>query len=251
MYKIYALEYLRRNSNTRDLYLRDTKHQEIEMSYYFWVIQNDDLIVVVDTGVSEPVGVKRDRKPIRKPEELLARIGIQPDQVDHLILTHLHFDHANNLELFPNATVYLQESELSFWLSSQSQYPIFKDVVELDDILEIVRRLYSGKVVLTGENQTIFPGIVLHKTGGHTPGLQIVEVDSVKGKAVIASDAVKTFENYRKSLPDPFLTDIPSVLKGYEKIKKILGSSSHMFPGHDARIMEKYRAVSDGIVVLD
>lgn len=251
MFKIYALEYLWRNSNTEDLFLRDTKHQKIRMSYYFWVIQNDDLTVVVDTGVSESVGVKRNRSPTCKPEKLLAQIGIRPDQVDHLILTHLHFDHASNLKLFPNATIYLQESELSFWLSKHSQYPIFKDVVEPDDILEIVRLLYSGKVVLTEEHQALFPGIALHKTGGHTPGLQVVEVDTVKGKAVIASDAVKTFENYQNGIPDPFLTDIPSVLNGYEKIKKILGSSSHMFPGHDARIMKKYRTISEGIVVLD
>ena len=251
MYKIYALQYLHRSSNTRDLYLRDTQQRKIEMSYYFWVIQNDDLTVVVDTGVSESVGVRRNRKPIRKPEKLLARIGIRPHQVEHVILTHLHFDHANNLKLFPNATIYLQESELAFWLSKQSQYPIFKDVVELDDIVEIVRRLYNGKVVLTEAHQALFPGIVLHKTGGHTPGLQVVEVDTIKGKAVIASDAVKTFENYQNRIPDPFLTDIPSVLKGYEKIEKILGSSTHMFPGHDSRVMEKYRTVSEGIVVLD
>ena len=78
-----------------------------------------------------------------------------------------------------------------------------------------------------------------------------MEVDSFKGKAVIASDAVKTFENYQNNIPDPFLTDIPSVLKGYEKIKKMLGSSSHMFPGHDPLIMNKYRTVAEGIVVLD
>ena len=109
---------------------------------------------MVDTGVSDSVGIKRNRKPILKPEILLDRIGIRPDQVDHLILTHLHFDHASNLKLFPNATIYLQESELSFWLSRQSQYPIFRDVVELDDILEIVRLLYGGKVVLTEETNS-------------------------------------------------------------------------------------------------
>src|SRR5260370_169583 len=79
------------------------------MDYFVWAITNTHGTVVVDTGFSEDEGTRRGRTFLRSPVLGLAEIGIDATQVEHVVLTHFHYDHIGGQALFPRATFHVQE----------------------------------------------------------------------------------------------------------------------------------------------
>ncbi|MDP6175158.1 MAG: MBL fold metallo-hydrolase, partial [Rhodospirillales bacterium] len=72
--------------------------------------------MVIDTGLKgtwSPSGNSYD--DCESPGTVLAKVGIDPDEVETVILTHLHFDHIGNLDAFPNANFVVQRTEYDGW----------------------------------------------------------------------------------------------------------------------------------------
>lgn len=250
-YSIYAIEYERRQAVTTDLFLRHPEQKPVSMSYFIWAITGSNGTVVVDTGYTKETALSRGRDLKRNVDEGLNLIGINPSDAAHVVITHFHWDHLGNLELFPKATFFAQEKEMAFWTGRYANHPIFRDVIETDDINRIVRLNLEGRLVLVNGSREIFPGITLYLVGGHTSGMQILEVATSKGTAVIASDAVKTYRNLAENIPDPFLHDIPEMIDGYELVRKLATNESLIFPGHDPDVLNRFKLVAQDVVVLD
>ena len=87
------------------------------MAYFTWLIADGATGVVVDTGFSAEVAARRPgrREFVADQREVLERLGVRPDDVRDVVLTHLHFDHAGGLDRFPRARFWLQEAEMAFW----------------------------------------------------------------------------------------------------------------------------------------
>ena len=85
------------------------------MDYYFWLVRNRDRAVLVDCGVDRARGVRTNRHQENDPLELLARLDVAPGDVDHVVISHMHFDHVGNLTLFPSATFSIAREEYEFW----------------------------------------------------------------------------------------------------------------------------------------
>ncbi|MEL6376706.1 MAG: MBL fold metallo-hydrolase, partial [Pseudomonadota bacterium] len=108
-WEVYAVKYADRPGRTRaDSFIFDDNHDAPHaIDYYMWVLRREGETILVDTGYDAEEGALRNR-PIRlDPREALAPLGITPEAVDTLICTHLHYDHAGGLHLFPNATIHL------------------------------------------------------------------------------------------------------------------------------------------------
>src|SRR5690606_28491063 len=84
------------------------------LDYYVWVIRGHGHLVVVDTGFDEDAARERGRDLIHRPAALLARAGVDASAVRHVVITHLHYDHAGSLDAFPVATFHLQEEEMRY-----------------------------------------------------------------------------------------------------------------------------------------
>lgn len=110
-------------------------------------------------------------------------------QVDRIILTHLHYDHVGNYDLFPNACFYLQERELSYATGSSMRHQVLRQPYGVEDVVGVIRALYAERVECVNGNAELAPGIFVHHVGGHTAGLQVVQVSTAKGWLVLASDA--------------------------------------------------------------
>ena len=249
--KIYAIEFARRKASMSDMRLRGSNEETVDMNFCIWAVVGPDDVVVVDTGYKMQTALKRGRDLHRTPQEGLKLIGIDPAGVKHLIVTHFHWDHLGNLDLFPNATVYAQKREMAFWTGPNATVPVFRDVIEPENVLEMVRLNFAGRLVLIDGSRRIIPGVRVHLTGGHSHGMQIIEVSTPKGTAVIASDAVKSYRNLEENAPDPFLINIPDMLKGYDLVRKLAGKESLVFPGHDTGLMDRFPVVAPGIVMLE
>ncbi len=249
-YRIYACEYHRRDVTAKDYLFRTQADDPYQSSCFVWAIVGENETLVVDCGYTAEVGRRRGRVLHREIEEAFGLAGVDCNEVDAVILTHFHFDHAGCLDLFPKAHFYAQAREMAFWTGPYARFPIFGDVVESADITKLAGLNLAGRLSLIRGSAQVRPGIRLHLTGGHTPGSQIVEVETSSGTAVIASDAVKTFRNLDENLPDMYFHDVPGVLDGYELVRSLAGKSGLIFPGHDPATFERFDRHCDHVAVL-
>jgi glyoxylase-like metal-dependent hydrolase (beta-lactamase superfamily II) len=248
-YKIYTLYYGKRDATTADYFLDDTSNIPIGMGYYLWVATNGEHTVVIDLGYHEDAGERRGRTLVRHPAELLDKIQVDPRSVQHAIVTHLHWDHVGGYALFPNARFYLQERELHFWTSSH--LPEWQSSLEEEELLAVVRLHFRGRVGLCNGSQEIVPGITVHHVGGHTMGSQIVQVETARGTAVVASDAAKLYRNFMEEIPQSHSHSVADQLGGYGLIKHLASSADLILPGHDPEVMRRLPIYTEGIALLE
>lgn len=173
------------------------------MAFHSYVIRTPDKVIVVDTGGGNDK--ERPAVPLwhhRHGDYLdqLARLGIQPEDVDIVVITHLHIDHVGwNTRLvdgvwvptFPNAEYLIGRTEYAFWTEAAAAAPageVFNHGL-LDDSVEPVRT--AGQMRLVGENEEIAEGIRLTAAPGHTPGQLMVELSSGGQRAVMTGDTVQ------------------------------------------------------------
>ncbi len=131
----------------------------------------------------------RGRTLIRPVGDGLAAIGLDPATVLDVIITYMHYDHAGNVALFPGARFHLQDAEMAYCTGRAMAHQHLSAPFAAENVVEMVRRVYEGRVVFHAGDDTLCPGVTLHHPGGHTLGLQAVRVDTARGPIVLASDA--------------------------------------------------------------
>lgn len=120
--------------------------------------------------------------------QALLNKSVTPEQVEMVIYTHLHNDHAGNCDLFPQAKHIFQKDE---WLNLLDPLPVQKLRRDYDlDILPMLARLNTIKI--NGDVE-ILPGVKLYKAPGHSLGSQLVTVETLKGNMVILGDLCTTY----------------------------------------------------------
>jgi len=253
-YEVYALRYAtvarRRNQNFMQA---DPHDGPMPMDYFVWLIRGADRCCLVDTGFNRQASELRQREFLRCPITGLAALDIAPDQVSDVILTHLHYDHAGNVNLLPRARIHLQEAELQYAVSRHMQFHLLRHAYAVDDVTHIVEGLYGDRVVFYQGDATYAPGIELLHVGGHTQGLQAVRVHTARGWIVLASDASHYYDNVCNESPFPIVHDVGAMLTGYRRLLGLCDSADHFVPGHDPLVMQRYPAhgdPADGIVAL-
>jgi len=127
-------------------------------------------------GFTAASGVPARRAPEQELEAQLARHGLEPGDVGYVLHTHLHHDHTGLDARLPEATILVQRRELQY--AAAPQFPVA--FYDRTDIAALIGPLWPRVEVLDGEQQ-LFDGVRLAHTGGHTPGHQMVYVDSPQG----------------------------------------------------------------------
>ena len=251
-YEVYALKYAGplHGSGALTMWMSEWD-KVVERAYYFWLIKGEDDLVVVDAGVSPNTAEERGIAGYVNPQEMLLRVGVDSREVRNVILTHLHWDHANGINLFPNARVYVQQKEFRFWTEDPiSSRPPFKLVCD-DDTRERMNELEgSGRLVLLKGDNEILPGIECLLSPGHTIGLQAVAVQTGEGTAVLGSDCGHTFRNYQEDWPSALITDLVEWMKTYDRLRSWVTSMDLLFPGHDPLMTANFPAVAEDVTRL-
>ena len=251
-YEIYALKYAGplTSSGALLLWLREWEKTETRY-YYFWCIKGEKEPIIVDCGVSPESAKLKNLPGYVKPSEVLDRIGIDALQVKHVILTHLHWDHASGVELFPNAKFYVQAEEFNFWLKDPlAQRPPFARFPDETSNNYLAGLAGTDRLQLTHGDQKIFPGIELLLAPGHSTALQAVAVNTKRGMAILGSDSASCFRSYREDWPSGITIDLAASLRTYDKLRSRATSIDLIFPGHDRRMLEDYPKVAEDITCL-
>jgi len=106
-WQVHAVKYAERNARTRaDSFIFDDNHDAPHaMDYFIWVLRRGSETILVDTGYDSAEAAARDRPIQLDPREAFKPLGVQAADITQLIVTHLHYDHAGGLHLFPNPTI--------------------------------------------------------------------------------------------------------------------------------------------------
>jgi len=214
------------------------------MDYFVWAVRNAERTVVVDTGYGREEGERRGRTFLRCPTDGLRLIGIDPAGVQDVIITHMHYDHAGNLPLFPNACFHIQDEELAFVTGRAMTHRALNGSFRVEDVVDMIRLVYAGRVVFHADGDEIVPGITVHHIGGHTRGLQSVKVKTKRGWVLLASDAAHYYESFLKELPFQIHENRSQMMEGYRRIRTLAPSNAHIVPGHDPAVLARYPAPS-------
>ena len=252
IYELYAIRYAARDAVRSEHFIGGDPHDgPMPMDYFVWLARSDAHVVLIDTGFTSEMALKRKRVFIKCPIRTIADFGISADQVDDVILTHLHYDHSGNFDRFPNAKFHLQEQELQYATGRYMQYPQLQHAFELEDICGIIRLNYAKKVSFYDGDDQVNQGVRLHRTGGHSAGLQFVSIHTKRGWVVIASDTSHYYEHMESYRPFTIAFHVGEMMESYDKLKKVAPGIDHIVPGHDPKVMQKYPPVngSEGLMV--
>lgn len=234
---------------------------DLQLDQTFWVWQTDPGTPVwrpttafLILGAAHPVLVDSSFRSVgdaaanqglvarRAPEQELAaqlgRFGVEPGDIGLLLHTHLHMDHAGQDVLVPEARIQVRRSELAN-AAAPNLYPVaFYDRL---NVARLVHDLFDRVDVVDGD-EAVLTGIRTRHMPGHTPGHQIVEVDTDDGLVVLAGDAAMDLEvNVRQGIPPGFLDSMGDTMSGLRRLAAADAAGAHVLAAHDPAVLAAHR----------
>jgi len=226
-----------------------------------WLIRGNGRVILVDSGFYRPQFFKQFKvEGFIKASEAVGQPGIMPagqpaltpEDVTDVVITHMHWDHADGMDLFPKARIWLQKDEYTYYTGEAWQQPRTHGGIDPDDVLAAVKLNLAGRVTLVnGDGQEIFPGITCYTGGKHTFQSQYVGVNTKAGTVVLASDNMYLYENLEKHVPIAQTLDAASNLSAQDRMKQLAASPRLIVPGHDPAVFEKFPKVSERVVRIE
>ncbi len=212
--------------------------------------------IVVDTGPPDmertlkyhPYAKTDPNRPDQNMVSQLAKAGVKPEEIDLVILTHLHWDHVGDVAKFPNAEFIVSKEELRFALDPLPCLYVAYEALQLGmqpEFLKVIERIKTVEM----KQKEILDGISVVPLPGHSPGSIGVVVETEKGPYVITGDAVPKYGNLEGAPEErlPYLmsgiyTDMMAMWKSFELIDEIVNHDySRVIPGHDTLVFKKER----------
>jgi len=255
-YRIYACKYGGTAIRSKAISLWNTGWDEkAPINFYVWAVKaSNGETLVVDAGPSPAIAAARKLPGYVNPVEVLARLETTADSVSKVVLTHAHWDHVGNIEAylqaFPKARFYIQRREFDFYVKNPlSQRKPIAVLFDLPASKVLGGMAGSDRLMILDGDSNLAPGIDLYLAPGHTPGLQVVRVNTAKGPAVVGSDCAHLFQGYREDTGSCYVMDMPAWIQSFDKVKS-KAAIELIFPGHDVLMTDNYPKVADGITQL-
>ena len=205
-----------------------------DIAWSFFVLRSGREITLIDTGFSDPALTKQwGLSKIRSPLDLLAELGIAPSAVTRVILTHLHFDHVDDLVLFPCAKVIVSSREREDYLQ-QKKLPAVVYKAAVAAILSDEGRTHA---VLEREQIDPKGTLEFEVVGGHTAGSSVVHLQRLGVHYVFTGDECYLFANQKEQRPIG-VTWNPKQNAAF--IARIADPAIVALPSHEPEIYSRY-----------
>jgi len=226
-----------------------------------WLIRGNGHNILVDSGFYRPQFFKQFKVDgFMKASEAVGQPGIMPagqtalapEDITDVLITHMHWDHADGMDLFPKARIWLQKDEYTYYTGEAWQQPRTHGGIDPEDVLAAVKLNLAGHVSLVnGDAQEILPGITCYTGGKHTFQSQYVGVNTKAGTVILASDNMYLYENLEKHVPIAQTLDAASNLRAQDRMKQLAASPRLIVPGHDPAVFDKFPKVSERVVKIE
>ena len=223
--------------------LRSDLDRDKPVAYLMWLIEGPNGAVVVDTGYHPDYVVPEwaQGKHFIEPPTLLNELGIKADEINTVIVTHFHQDHFTGFDYFPNARFVMQRAELEFWTGPLMRHEVLDKQIrpKVRPALEKLTR--AGRIELIDGDVELYPGLELLKAGGHTPGSQMIALETAAGKAVLCGDIAYTYRNIREHIPVGWYYNLGDTVVALERALTTAARPNLVFPNHDTEVMQGKR----------
>ncbi len=247
-YEIHAVKYAHHPRRSPENFIGGDPHDtDMPLDYFVWVVRNAERTFVVDTGFGEDMARQRQRRLTRPVGEGLRALGIDAATVSDVVITHMHYDHAGNLDLFPTARLHIQDTEVQYVTGRCMCHDLMRHPYDVGHVTTLVRRVYDGHVCFHDGAEEIAPGIEVHHIGGHTRGIQCVRVRTRRGWVVLASDTSHFYAHMETGRAFPIVHNVELMLEGFGRLRKLATSPDHIIPGHDPLVLSRYPASAAGL----
>jgi glyoxylase-like metal-dependent hydrolase (beta-lactamase superfamily II) len=211
-------------------------------------------VALVDCGFAKGDWLKRYAfSNWEDPKDVLAKVGFSPEDVDVILVTHMHFDHMGNFEAFPNAKLYIQLDEYLGWseavccahqMQTEEEKAWIFSSFDPEDLVRAARGLSTGRVRFVRGDEEILPGITAHLAKDtHTFGTQWFMVRTHNGPFAVAGDSVYWYSNVEKMWPAGYsqgnsFNQLYTFLQMREVLKN---ETSRIIPGHDPMVWDRHK----------
>lgn len=226
-------------------YLGNNNEKLITNAFSFLLEDESGNFHIIDTGVRNPLEINQDKPEFNRwqvPENKtlttqLSNLGIKTDEIKTVLLTHLHYDHCSQVQIFKNARIAISRKEFVSVVA-----PYDKDLLKFTNYPRDVYSWLVGdgwrKLSLFEDMEEVLPGIRAMVLGGHTPGSTAFNIEGEKNrKVIICGDFISRYENYQKRLPPGLLDSLSDWYIGLRKLEEIGGI---IVPSHDPALKKKY-----------
>jgi glyoxylase-like metal-dependent hydrolase (beta-lactamase superfamily II) len=251
-YDVHAVRFAHVSYPVSSLVRGAERGRDIDIAFTVWVMRAANRVVLLDAGFYREKFITR-WKPMDfvTPAEAVQRgLGIAPQQVTDIVISHSHWDHVDGADLFPRATVWIQKEEYDYYVGPQGEV-LHTGGADADDAKMLAELNKAGRVQLVdGDAKDILPGITVYTGGKHTFASQFAGVKTTAGTVVLASDNAYLYENLEKKLPIAQTLDAASNLKAQERMLALAASPSLVIPGHDPAVFERFPVVAPGVVKI-
>ena len=219
------------------------RHDEVELVYPLWAICDGEHVTLVDTGFAAEVARERHVGDHRDAVALLGAIGIAPEAVETVVLSHLHYDHFGMPQRYPQARFAVQRADVAYFAGAGAAHPAaaIADRASVAQLPELER---AGRVQLLDGDAEV-AGLKLLHVGGHTPGSQLTLVPRPGSPVLLACDASHFRANCETATPTAIIHSYDAYQYGFTRIRAQAGA--RWFPGHDPAMLAQLEPVADSV----
>lgn len=251
--EVYAIRYgTLRNFPVASLVAGADAARRMDIALMIWLIKRPDgRNVLVDAGFYRDKFMQR-WKPTDyiKPSDAVRLVGLRPENITDIIVSHVHWDHMDGVDLFPNARVWIQRDEYTHHVDDSGRS--LDRAADAEDAAMLAALRGVGRVqLIDGDDQPVMPGIMVYTGGRHTFASQFVSVETAHGMVVLASDNVYLYENLTRHAPIAQTLDAASNLRAQERMLQMASSPRLIVPGHDPEVFVRFPSPGRGVAKIE
>lgn len=257
-YSVYALKFASAGERmpASVMALDANPKDSVNIDFSIWLIKGEDgRNILVDAGFRGDVEGAIDFKLnfYNRPDSVLMKMGLQGSDITDIIISHPHWDHIDGLPLFPNAKVWMQKEDYTYFAVGAWQKDGNHGGFDPRDVRIFTDLNLAGRLNLVdGDNKEIFPGITVFTGSKHTFNSQYVRVDTGKKKIILASDNIWIYYSLDHMVgPSKGGTlDNAAYVNAMKRMKTLASDPKLIIPGHDSRVFERFTQVKPGVALI-
>lgn len=251
-YEVFAVRFAHVPFALSSLVAGAERGPTVDIAFTVWPIRDtaSGRVVLVDAGFYRDKFMRawKPQDYVRPSDALASGLNIPPERVTDIIVTHSHWDHADGIDLFPNAKVWIQKEEYEHYVGPSGEV-LNRGGADAEDATMFAALKAAGRVrLIDGDDREIAPGIRVYTGGRHTFASQYVGVRTRAGTIIVASDNAYLYQNLEQRQPIAQTLDPVANLAAQARMKQLASAPELVVPGHDAAVFTKFPTVAANVV---
>jgi glyoxylase-like metal-dependent hydrolase (beta-lactamase superfamily II) len=227
------------------------KTRRMDIAMTVWLLEaTDGRNILVDAGFYHARFRERWKpRDFVLPSTAVGWMNVRPEEVTDIVITHVHWDHLDGVDLFPTASVWLQREEYEHYVDERGQPKA--QGIDADNAAMLAQFKRVGRLQLVdGDDKEITAGVRVHTGGRHTFASQYVTVRTPRGTVVLASDNMYLYENLDRGVAIAQTLDPAANLRAQKRMVTLAAAPSFVIPGHDPLVFERFPLVKPRVAAI-